>query len=392
MTWEPKAFPPDACFNSGGYSLASGSSRGDTRRGLPEAGQLSQRTHFHRRTLFLATSANSQTTPDLRVRQGAYRRQWALACPPRAAGSGSRPMKEAVMTGAPSRHGHRIVVGVDGSAPSKVALAWGIEQAARTGAQVQAVIAWYWFPMPIQPIQDADFKGLAEDLLTEAIRETVKCPPDVKIDSAVTLGDPSRVLLEASHGADMLVVGNRGKGGLREALLGSVSQYCVQHATCPVAVLREASHLHDHERRIVVGVDGSRSSKAALRWAIRQASITDMDVEAIAAWTIPTYYGYSLFADGVQADDIAGPARRMIIKTIDEVGGADAEGKITSAVIHGDAAQVLVDASARAALLVLGNRGHSVLAEALLGSVSQRCVHHATCPVVIVQDSPRHRA
>jgi nucleotide-binding universal stress UspA family protein len=296
------------------------------------------------------------------------------------------------MTGAPSEHEHRIVVGVDGSAPSKVALAWGIEQATRTGGLVEPVIAWYWFPMPIQPIQDADFKALAEDLLAEAIRETVKYPPDVKVVPAVTLGDPARVLLKASRGADLLVVGNRGRGGLREALLGSVSQYCVQHATCPVAVLREAYRLHDHERRIVVGVDGSRSSKAALRWAIRQASIADMVVEAIAAWSVPTYYGYSLFAGGMQSADLAGLARRMITKTIAEVGGTGAESKVTSSVIHGDAAQVLVHASARAALLVLGNRGHSVLAEALLGSVSQRCVHHAACPVVIVQDSPRHPA
>lgn len=293
------------------------------------------------------------------------------------------------MMGVPGEHGHRIVVGVDGSAPSKVALAWGIEQAARTGALVEAVIAWYWFPMPIQPMQDTDFKSLAEDVLTETIREAPKYPPDVKVVPVVTRGDPARVLLEVARGADLLVVGNRGKGGLREALLGSVSEYCVQHATCPVAVLREASCLRDHERRIIVGVDGSRSSKAALRWAIRQASIADMAVEAIAAWSVPVYYGYSLFADGLESADLAGLARRMITEVIAEVGGTGAEGKVTSRVIHGDAAQVLVHASVHAALLVLGNRGHSVLAEALLGSVSQRCVHHAACPVVVVQDLGR---
>lgn len=296
------------------------------------------------------------------------------------------------MTGAPSKRGHRIVVGVDGSASSKAALAWGIEQAARIGAVVEPVIAWYWFPMPIQPMQDTDFKGLAEDLLAEAIRETSTYPSDVKVVPVVTRGDPAHVLLNASRGADLLVVGNRGKGGLREALLGSVSQYCVQHATCPVAVLREASRPRDHERRIVVGVDGSRSSKAALRWATRQASMTGMDVEAIAAWSIPVYYGYSLFADGMPSADLAGLAQRMITEAITEVGGTGAESKVIATVIHGDAAEVLVHASARAALLVVGNRGHSVLAEALLGSVSQRCVHHAACPVVIVQDLPRHPA
>jgi nucleotide-binding universal stress UspA family protein len=299
--------------------------------------------------------------------------------------------KEAVMMGERGRGGHRIVVGVDGSAASKAALAWGIEQAGRTGAVVEPVVAWYWFPMPVQPVQDADLEALAEELLAEAIREAPRCP-DVRVDPVVTLGEPARVLLGASRGADLLVVGNRGKGGLRQALLGSVSQYCVQHATCPVAVLREGSRRHDHERPIIVGVDGSPSSRAALGWAIGQASITGMAVEAIAAWTIPAYYGYSLFAEEMQSADIAGLAARMIAEAIADAGGTAAGTKVTPAVIHGDAAGVLVHASARAALLVLGNRGHSVLAQALLGSVSQRCVHYAACPVVIVQNTPRHPA
>jgi nucleotide-binding universal stress UspA family protein len=282
-----------------------------------------------------------------------------------------------------TQHDRRIVVGVDGSVASKAALTWAIGQAIRTGAVVEPVIAYHWFPMPIQEV---DFKGLAERLLAEEVREARQNAPDVSVVSKVARGDPARVLLEASHGADLLVVGNRGKGGFAEALLGSVSQHCVQHSGCPVAVLRETPDPGGREPLIVVGVDGSPSSKAALRWAIRQATVTGMAIEAIIAWSIPSYYGYTLVADGIESADFAGIASGTIADAIEEVGGAGGHVSITPAVVHGDAAQVLVEASARAALLVVGNRGHRVLAEALLGSVSQRSVHHAACPVVVVRE------
>jgi nucleotide-binding universal stress UspA family protein len=103
--------------------------------------------------------------------------------------------------------------------------------------------------------------------------------------------------------------------------------------------------------RIVVGVDGSASSRAALRWAVRQARITGGSVDAVIAWELP--------------------------RTPQNYGWAQ--------VVHGHPAQVLLDAADGADLLVVGHRGHDSFAGALLGSVGQDCVHHARGPVLIVR-------
>jgi nucleotide-binding universal stress UspA family protein len=130
----------------------------------------------------------------------------------------------------------RIVVGVDGSPASKAALNWAIGQGACTGAVVEAVIAYYWFPMPVVNI---DFKGLATQVLEEAIFEASDPGTPVKIVPKIFQGSPAKVLLQEAADADLLVVGSRGHGLVGEALLGSVSHHCVQHAACPVVVVRE---------------------------------------------------------------------------------------------------------------------------------------------------------
>jgi nucleotide-binding universal stress UspA family protein len=142
----------------------------------------------------------------------------------------------------PSDDGERrIVVGVDGSAPSQAALAWAVKQAALTGAVVDAVIAWEVpanYSFLVQVPVDINYADIAAQVVTDAIAEVSGPGEQVKIRSTPTEGSPARVLLDASKGAELLVVGFRGHGGFTEALLGSVSQHCVHHATCPVVVIR----------------------------------------------------------------------------------------------------------------------------------------------------------
>jgi nucleotide-binding universal stress UspA family protein len=136
------------------------------------------------------------------------------------------------------------VVGVDGSVPSKAALAWAIRQAELTGVVVvDAVIAWefpptYGYPMPATPA--GDFEEIAAEVVADTIAEISATAGPVKIRSKVVEGNAAQVLLSESAGADLLVVGNRGYGGFVEALLGSVGQHCVHHAACPVVVIRDA--------------------------------------------------------------------------------------------------------------------------------------------------------
>ncbi len=141
-------------------------------------------------------------------------------------------------------HEHRIVAGVDGSGPSKAALAWAIRQGRLTGATVEAVIAWefpvnYGTPAPLMPPR-TDFEEVASEVVTLAIADVSSPDERVTIRRKVVEGNAAQVLLDASAGADLLVVGSRGHGGFVEALLGSVGQHCVHHATCPVVVIRNS--------------------------------------------------------------------------------------------------------------------------------------------------------
>lgn len=139
-------------------------------------------------------------------------------------------------------HGMRIVVGVDGSDSSKAALAWAVRQAAMTGAEVDAVCAWqipaaygYGYAMTLA-IPDLE-KGAASEL-DQAIAAVQDTAPGVEIRPLVVQDNPAQALLDCAKGADLLVVGNRGHGGFTGALLGSVGQHCVQHAECPVVIIR----------------------------------------------------------------------------------------------------------------------------------------------------------
>ena len=139
-----------------------------------------------------------------------------------------------------SKEQPHIVVGVDGFESSKAALRWAIRQARLTAAVVEAVTAWQipagtgWVPSPDVP----DYQEDAFAVLSEALTEVCAIDPDVQICPRVVQGRAGQVLVDAAEGADLLVVGSRGHGGLTEALLGSVGQYCVHRAPCPVVIMR----------------------------------------------------------------------------------------------------------------------------------------------------------
>lgn len=141
--------------------------------------------------------------------------------------------------------GNRIVVGADGSDGSNDALRWAARQAACTGAVVEAVIAWEWpafFGVDTALPEGFDPPGIAERVLGQAVREVLGDNPPAGLQTRVAEGRAGQVLVDASRDAELLVVGTRGHGGLVDALLGSVSTYCVHHAHCPVVVIQPDRH------------------------------------------------------------------------------------------------------------------------------------------------------
>lgn len=149
-------------------------------------------------------------------------------------------------TGAPSTTAARapsgpIVVGVDGSKASLSALGWAVRQAELTGATVEVVACWQWpsstgWSVPVPDDYRPD--QTAEAALAEIVDTARSENPSVTFRPRVMEGPAALALIEASAGAELLVVGSRGHGEFAGMLLGSVSEHCVTNAHCPVLVFR----------------------------------------------------------------------------------------------------------------------------------------------------------
>jgi len=143
----------------------------------------------------------------------------------------------------------RIVVGIDGSPESAAALRWAVEEAKLRHARVEAVHVWNYIPMtttadsglvPMSWTESAEMVDATHDAAARAAAQEVEDVVGAGHDVTISLvqGDASEALLETAKGADLLVVGNRGRGALKELLLGSTSGRVADHAPCPVVIVR----------------------------------------------------------------------------------------------------------------------------------------------------------
>lgn len=138
----------------------------------------------------------------------------------------------------------------------------------------------------------------------------------------------------------------------------------------------------DSDRRIVVGVDGSEGSLRALEWAAHQAELTDFTLEIVGAWEWPSGFGWASIPEGYEPER---DAHEVLAPILASLRTAYPHLTITSKVIEGYPAPVLVEESRGAKLLVVGRRGHGELLSMLVGSTSEHCVANAACPVVVLR-------
>ncbi len=144
--------------------------------------------------------------------------------------------------------------------------------------------------------------------------------------------------------------------------------------------------------RIVVGVDGSDGSKAALAWALDEARLRTAELEVVCSYSLPSgWFGVGdsmgvVVATTITEDDVAGYAKETLT---DALAALDDDGvEITKTTVAGHPAGSLLAVAEGADLLVVGSRGHGEFGSVLLGSVGMHCVHHAQCPVVVVRQAP----
>ena len=271
---------------------------------------------------------------------------------------------------------HPILVAYDGSPDAELALRWAGEEARATGTGLRVMV--------VDDVVTSPW-GLAvahhgEEVLAGAGAALTDVMPEAVLETRV--GHVMEELLNASESASMVVVGSRGHGRTEDLLIGSVSQHLARHATCPVAVVRPAHTAGS--RRIVVGIDGSKTSSEALEYACRRAERTGESVTAIHAW-----HEHAPSTDVWSSEPRAiGSLPHRQVLLAESVAGVRTDHP--DIVLEQEAVPVapvrcLIDASRNASLLVVGSHGLGFFGGLLLGSVSQGVLHRAECPVVVVR-------
>ncbi|WP_432971464.1 universal stress protein [Dactylosporangium sp. CA-233914] len=280
--------------------------------------------------------------------------------------------------------GEPVVVGVDGGETALAAARWAAAEAARRGAGLHVLLAYHWrVPAVLGPRGGLaeTAQDLAEMVAADAARRAADAVPGVDVQASAVLGQPADVLLHAAEGAGLLVVGTRGRHEITGTFLGSVSQQVTAHAAGPVAVVRGRP---DPSGDVLVGVDGSEPSDAALELAFAEATRWGSRVAAVRALEVPIAPP-SLGTPPLLYD--VEETRRSLCQTT--AAHVAAVGERHPGVpwefngIVGDAAEVLTERSARCRIVVVGNRGHGGFRGLLLGSVGLRLLHRAECPVLV---------
>jgi nucleotide-binding universal stress UspA family protein len=308
-------------------------------------------------------------------------------------------------TGSPDDSGRRprVVVGVDGSLESRAALVYALIAAARRGADLDVVSSYsvdlYYLGGVLLDAPDlaticADHDARVCTMVTEAQNEVaVSFAPgirDIDVTPFVSATPAAQALLNRSEGADLLVVGTRGRGVMRSALLGSVALHCVTHAACPVVVVPSAVLDTRPFPRVLVGVDGSDGSRAALAAAVDEASRMGAEVEAVATYVEADHWTDLGTVVIPSVDEVRSDLEQRVRRLVEEV-LADRRDRVKApvpnvrtGVVEGSPAEVLVHRGQSADLLVVGNRGRGAFRGLLLGSVALHCAMHAPCPVMVV--------
>jgi len=287
-----------------------------------------------------------------------------------------------------------VVVGIDGSAESIVAARWAAGEAERRHVELRLLHA---FTVPIAGVpaygipQDMidGMRDAGRDALDHAAAQITETHPGVTYTSEFVISDPRPALVEASAEAALTVVGTRGGGRIPEVVLGSVALHVAAHGRSPVAVISPMTPVPS-SGPILLGVDGSGISEAAVEYAFDEAALRDARLDAVLVWDDLAMRGFArsepmigrLEDDeehAVLAEQLAGwrdkypdvEVRHVVLR-----------GRPAEALLHYGAQQ---PEGEHPQMVVVGTRGRGGLTGLLLGSTSQSLICHSHWPVVVVR-------
>jgi nucleotide-binding universal stress UspA family protein len=285
--------------------------------------------------------------------------------------------------------GAPVVAGVDGSASALDAVAWAADECLRHNAPLRLAHA-YLPPMPSR----ADL-GTASDRIDKVLRAQGRSwlrqaraaaravAPDIAITTRLARTGSVPLLVDESESARLVVLGSRGLDGFRELLVGSTASALVSHGRCPVVVVRRTTA---PDGPVVVGVDGSPVSEAAVAFAFEAASIREAPLTAVMSWPDLLldrgYHDTKIAHDWAEVED---DERRLLAQRLAGWQEKYPDVRVDRVVGRERATRVLMRLGEQALLLVIGSHGLGGFTGMLLGSTAGTLMRHVPCPLAVVR-------
>jgi nucleotide-binding universal stress UspA family protein len=300
----------------------------------------------------------------------------------------------------------KVLLATDGSKEADLAARTAAELADKTGSElhlvhVSGISPWYpAYPEAtafggaelMDPVLEEDLQRISEQRARELLDAEVE-----KLRSAggalaqghlAEGGVPQEIVgLAEEIGAGLIVVGSRGRGGIRRALMGSISDSVVRHAHCPVLVVRDGERQRDYlPGTILLAVDGSKEASAAARMAVELAEHTDSELHVVHVGEVTPVYHPEMRGYHARYEELQEQARRLLEEQVEEVNSAG--GTVSGAHLRMGRPEeeiIVLGEEIGAGLIATGSRGLGGMRRALMGSVSDSIVKHAHCPVMVVR-------
>lgn len=290
-----------------------------------------------------------------------------------------------------------VIACVDGTERDGPVLAWAAEGADRRGHPLHILNARESLSsmgLPGDPsfapsrvtLEQLDAVDGSDEIVTSAAHRAREVHPGLGVTTSRPWGTAVQSILAAAEHATVVVVGGGRKSAMARLFLGSTALSVTAHAACPVVVIGPDGVPDPPRRRIVVGVDGSQDSDAALDFALDASLSREAELVLLMAWNVEVVDGYVVTTPGTDAwNDVERRCREAVEQQL----GRRRQDRhrdlpVSVEVVHGGRVESLCDRSASADLVVVGSRGRGGFTGMLLGSVTQEVLHAATCPVGVI--------
>lgn len=288
-----------------------------------------------------------------------------------------------------------IVVAVDGSEASLLAVEWAANTATKRGIPLR-IASSYTMPQFLYAEGMVPPKELYEELQAETLGRIEQARnrahslfPELKIGHTIAEGSPIDMLLEMSNDVTMVVMGSRGMGGLSGMVMGSVSASVVSHASCPVVVVREDSAVTEDNKYgpVVVGADGSEVSDKATRYAFQEAQARGVRLVAVHTWMDMQIQASLAGLSAAQTDwaEIEHEQNELLSARLEPLMAEFPDVEVEKVIVRDRPVRALIDQAEGAQLLVVGSHGRGGFKGMLLGSTSRALLQSAPCPMMVVR-------